>query len=421
MNTDEVRVVLYSHDSQGLGHLRRNLALAHALARRLPALTGRPVTGLIVTGEASAPSFDHPDGFDFVVLPGIRKRSGRYAPRRLEVGMEQLSELREHVLEAALVGFAPHLVVIDRHPFGVNGELREGLTALRSRVPQAKVVLGLREVLDTPDAVAQEWAALGDPAGVRDLLDEIWVYGDETVHDLRRSGELPGWLSDLVHCTGYLSSGRPLGTTAELTQPYIVTMAGGGSDGLALTEAAAAADVPPGVSHIVVTGPQMAERDRRRVEHAAGPRTTVLASVPDGLALLRGASAAVMMGGYNTVAEAMSTDVPTLIVPRSRPRLEQTIRAEALARTGLFDHLAEPEPAAIGRWFAGAVGRRVARDRLNRRGLSAIAPRAADLLRRPGGLLDPRVTEALEATSSLPGDPAPQRRDAAPTLAVADV
>src|SRR5690606_42019675 len=42
---EATRVLLYSHDSQGLGHVRRNLALAHALAEQLPRLTGRPVTG----------------------------------------------------------------------------------------------------------------------------------------------------------------------------------------------------------------------------------------------------------------------------------------------------------------------------------------------------------------------------------------
>ena len=37
MSDDELRVVLYSHDSQGLGHTRRNLALARSLAQHLPA------------------------------------------------------------------------------------------------------------------------------------------------------------------------------------------------------------------------------------------------------------------------------------------------------------------------------------------------------------------------------------------------
>ena len=42
------RVLLYSHDSQGLGHVRRNLAIAHNLARRLPGIINTDVAGLLV-------------------------------------------------------------------------------------------------------------------------------------------------------------------------------------------------------------------------------------------------------------------------------------------------------------------------------------------------------------------------------------
>ena len=44
-----IRVALYSHDSVGLGHTRRNLAIAHALAEELPRHTGRSATGLLLT------------------------------------------------------------------------------------------------------------------------------------------------------------------------------------------------------------------------------------------------------------------------------------------------------------------------------------------------------------------------------------
>ncbi len=56
------RLALYSHDSMGLGHVRRNLALAHALTNQLPGLTGRTVTGVLITGTSLAPSFTAPAG-----------------------------------------------------------------------------------------------------------------------------------------------------------------------------------------------------------------------------------------------------------------------------------------------------------------------------------------------------------------------
>ena len=378
-----LRVLLYSHDSQGLGHLRRNLAIAHAMAQQLPRRAGRPVTGMLIT-SLDVPASDLPEGFDVVRLPGVTKTRGAYGPREVWVPMGDLIDLREQLLSAAVVGFEPDLVVVDRHIYGVDSELRSPLHRLRDARPDARVVLGLRDVLDSPDVVSREWASLGDLRQLRSLVDRIWVYGDPAVHDLRETHEIPGVLHDLVEYTGYLSSGRRVRPATALSEagPYVLTMVGGGSDGRLLCEAAARATVLVGYRHILVTGPQMSAHDHRAVALAATPRTEVVHIVPDGLAAIRGASGVVSMAGYNTVTEALSTDVPVLLVPREKPRLEQTIRSRALQRQGVVDVLtaAELSPEAVAVWMAGAVHRSVDRSGLDRRGLARVPRLAAGLL-----------------------------------------
>lgn len=385
--TTPLRVMLYSHDSQGLGHTRRNTALAHALAEQLPRLTGRGVTGLLITGLDDVVDA-LPTGFDAVRLPAIRKSERRYAPRHLDVPMDDLISLRSRMLTGAVLGFAPDLFIIDRHVYGVDGELRATLRRLRAEHPATKVVLGLRDVLDSPEVVAAEWQALGDLGDLRGLIDAIWIYGDAHVHDLRRTGEVPADLADLVHHTGYLSAGRRTPPTfRDERGPYVLTMVGGGSDGLALCLAAAAAPVPRGVRHVVVTGPQMAPAEHRQVVRAATARTEVLTQVPDGLASIREALAVVAMAGYNTVCEVMSTTTPALLVPRETPRLEQTIRARGLAARGAVDLCSPGEvtPDRIGGWLARAVtgGPVRARAALDLRGLAGVPRLAAELLELP--------------------------------------
>lgn len=386
MSDDELRVVLYSHDSQGLGHTRRNLALARALSEHLPALTGRRVTGMLLTGVDTAQfSGSRPGGFDRVALPGVRKGHDGYEPRHLDVGMAQLTSLRSGLLDAALSGFRPHLVIVDRHPWGVDHELLEPLVQLRAVCPDTVVVLGLREVLDAPGAAAREWAALGDLERIRRVYDQVWVYGDAAVHDPVATGEVPVELADLVRHTGYLSTGRAPGPrTSSVERPYVLSMAGGGSDGLALTLATARAQVPRDHRHVVLTGPQMPPEHVARVQEAAAPGTLVLPSVPDALAEALEASAVVSMGGYNSVAEILSTSTPALIVPRERPRLEQRIRAESLRACGAVDVLPAGSltSAAIGAWLERAVGTVQPRRHLDRGGLRAVPELAARLLDR---------------------------------------
>ncbi len=378
-----LRVLLYSHDSQGLGHLRRNLALAHSMACDLPRRTGRPVTGMMITGLDVAAD-DLPDGFDLVRMPGITKRAGAYAPREVLVSMPDLTGLRERLLTAAVVGFEPDLVVIDRHVYGIDHELQAPLTALRLACPWAKVVLGLREVLDSPQVALAEWLSLGDLHALRQVIDRIWVYGDVSVHDPRATGEIPAGLHDLVDFTGYLSQGRPGGQGSTVVKhcPYLLTMVGGGSDGRTLCEAAARAEVPPGYRHVLVTGPQMSARDHRAVALAATGRTQVLRRVSDGLAAICGATGLVAMAGYNTVTEVLSTDIPVLLVPREVPRMEQAIRCQALLRAGVVDVLppAQLTTEAISEWMAGTVGRTVDRSSIDRAGLHAVPRLVATLL-----------------------------------------
>lgn len=384
MDDKTIRVLLYSHDSQGLGHVRRNLALAHHLARVIPEETGHRVSGLLVSGLSMGDDFSLPGGFDWLTIPGVAKGPDGYEPRNLAGPTGRLIDLRSVLIESAMLSYAPDLVVIDRHIYGVWRELRRPLHRLRARRPCARVVLGLREVLDEPSAAAAEWRALGDPTRLRSVVDEVWVYGDRDVHDPIASGEVPAELADRVRFTGYLARGRREhdGAAGPVPQPFVLTTAGGGSDGQELLEAAAAMPVPPGHEHVIITGPQLDDDGFAAVEAQAGPRTSVHRSWPGLSNQVASASAVIAMGGYNTTCEILATDTPALLVPREEPRREQLIRAQSLAGAGALDVMRADrmDPAALGSWAAEAVGRRVDRSRLALDGLTVAAHYAAELL-----------------------------------------
>lgn len=379
---EPMRIVLYSHDSVGLGHMRRNLALAHALNNQIPGLTGRPVTGILITGTALAPAFPAPDGWDWVLLPGVGKSPGGYLPRNLTMPMDDLVSMRARLLKAVLAGFRPHLVVVDRHATGVNRELESALRRARSG-GQVRVVLGLREVLDSPDVASAEWARIGGPRLVKALFDQIWIYGDPAVHDPVAAGEIPFSLRNLIHFTGYLAAGRPPGSgTSCMPGPYCLTTVGGGSDGHALARVAVAAPVPEGLGHLIVAGPQMPVEQLNDLRRQAGPGVKVVPAVDDLPYHLRHAAAVVSMGGYNTVCEIMSTTVPALIVPRTEAREEQRIRAVSLAAAGYLEHqdIGTLTPEVFGGWLAARLGAAVDRRRAVLDGLIRVPQLAAELL-----------------------------------------
>jgi len=379
---EHLRIVLYSHDSVGLGHVRRNLALAHALSNQLPVLTGHPVTGILVSGTALAPRFDVPAGWDWVILPGVEKSPAGYQPRNLSVPMQDLISLRAGLLESVLGSFRPDLVVVDRHATGIHRELEAALRRARAAGP-VRTVLGLREVLDEPKAAIAEWEKVGGAPLVKDLFDAIWVYGDPAVHDPVACGEIPLSVGKLIHYTGYLAAGRPPGSgQLSVQRPYFMTTVGGGADGHALAAMSAATDLPPGMGHLIVAGPQMPAEQLNDLRLHATAGTRIVDTLDDMVLHLRGAQAIVSMGGYNTVCEIMSTDVPALIVPRIHARSEQRIRAASLASAGYLEYreINTMTPGLLSGWLVRRLGSRVDRRQARLDGLVRVPQLAAELL-----------------------------------------
>jgi predicted glycosyltransferase len=356
------RVAFYSHDTQGLGHTRRNIALAAALVQ------ARPDTDvLLLTGNPEAVVLPLPPRTDVLTLPTIRKTAGGdYAARALESPPEVVLDVRARILDAALGAFAPDLLVVDKVPAGVCGELLPALETLRED-GGTRVVLGLREVLDRPAVAVEEWRRSATTEVLVDYYDAVWVYGDPDVYDPVVEYGLPPSVAAMVTYTGYLGHGRAEAVRSRTPradrvqppgEPYVLCTVGGGQDGQALARAFASAPLPRGHRGVLLTGPFMDPAVRESLTAAADPRLTVLDFVPDCEEFVAGAAAVVSMGGYNSVCELLAAGSRALVVPRVTPREEQLVRAERLAERGLLDYCHPDDVTGdlLGGWLAAAVG-----------------------------------------------------------------
>ena len=360
-----VRIVFYSHDTMGLGHMRRNLLIAQALSGG-----GREATVLLVCGSVQAGSLIIPPGIDCLTLPALRKASdGTYDSRRLHIPLEATVRLRSQTIRAAVRAFQPDLLVADNVPQGALGELEPVLDDLaRERVP---CVLGLRDILDEPEAVAREWRRVGNEQTIRDYYRSIWVYGDPALYDIAAEYRLSAETHRRIRYLGYLDQrprlecaddgALPSRTDPIPSGPYALCTIGGGQDGFELADAFASSRAPSGVRRLLLAGPEMDARGRRHLHEKAkrDPRLTVLDFVREPAHLVKRAGCLVTMGGYNTVCEAVSFRKRALVVPRVTPRREQLIRAERFRERGLLDllHPHALAPEAVSSWVERNFGR----------------------------------------------------------------
>jgi predicted glycosyltransferase len=403
------RFVFYSHDGVGLGHLRRNLAIAAALTDAAP-----DASVLLATGCDDLGAHGLAPNVDVLVLPGLRKvGNGRYSARRLPISGREVRALRAGQLEAAIRSFRPDVMLVDKHPVGVRGELRPALHALRPT--GGRVVLGLRDILDDAESVAEEWAATGVIEEMERYVDRVLVYGDPRVLDVVEEYSLPPSLAAQSRYCGYVVNPEPArGLDMEALPPFatglgrgptVLATAGGGEDGWSLLQSFVLAAREAGWDAVVVCGPQL-RAARRHALRALCLDSGVEFRVnePDVASWFSHVDALVCMGGYNTLCEATSRGTPTLCVPRVRPRREQLIRARSFARLGLL-RVAEPHllsPELLRREVSGLLGasRRALAERARARlGFDGAAAAAAELLAvaRTAGSLSPAARRAAPA------------------------
>lgn len=354
--TSRSRIALYSHDTVGLGHTRRNLALATALTAADPS-----TDVIMITGNPECALLPIPPRTDIVTLPTIAKDAAGYRPRVLGGELDEVLAIRSDVITGALKGFRPQLLIADKVADGVHGELLPGLQLVRQRFG-TRTVLGLREILDAPAVVRREWQRNHTGRLIADHYDEVWIYGDRAVIDPAAEYGWGAEMATKVSYTGYLGHRprlpqRGLIDVAPPASPYVLCQVGGGQDGVELATAFAGAELPPGHRGVIVTGPYLPAESRDRLRRIAGPNTDVHDFVGNPEDLIAGAAAVVSMAGYNSVTELLSSPAPTLLVPRVVPRTEQLIRAERLADLECADllHPALLTRQRISTWLAGAV------------------------------------------------------------------
>jgi predicted glycosyltransferase len=347
-----LNVLMYSHDSYGLGHLRRTLALAEAFVERDP---GASV--LILTGSTVSSVFRMSQGIDIVKLPSaVKVANGVYEPSRMSIDFETLSDLRSSLIFGTAEAFTPDVFIVDKAPLGMKREVLRTLRFLRSEWPSAFTVLGLRDVLDDPGRVRKDWQDGRVAEAINAFYDLILVYGPREVYDPLPEYGLPAGVLRRSHYVGYVGRSPTPDKTFDMpfTPGYVLVTAGGGGDGFHLIKnyLESLRGSEPSFESIVVTGPLMDEESKAQVSQLArGLRVQVLEFRADMEYLIQGARAVVAMGGYNTTTEVLASRKPALIVPRIEPRVEQLIRARRLASLGLVQmiHPEDLTPALMRR------------------------------------------------------------------------
>ncbi|MGX9575104.1 glycosyltransferase family protein [Mesorhizobium sp. f-mel] len=391
-HVQNARILMYSHDTFGLGHLQRCRTIAHSLVEDF-----RGLQVLIISGATIAGAFDYRARVDFVKIPSVIKlRNGEYTSLEKDIDLHETLRMRQSIIRHTAETFRPDIFIVDKEPLGLRGEIEDTLSYLKTR--GTTLVLGLREVMDAPHLLEAEWARRDVMRKIGLFYDKVWVYGPPDFYDPLTGLDVPPAVRAKMKFVGFLQRSlqknelpghRPEGD-------YILVTTGGGGDGADLIHSVIDAyQQDPQLQHraLIVLGPYMPARKRNKLLKKGSkiPYIRIIEFDNRMEELIAGAKAVVAMGGYNTYCEILSFDKPALIVPRVKPREEQLIRARRAAELGLIEMLL-PEEAEDSQRFANALevlparpGPSQSHPHLTLEGLPHISEIVAELLDRRGG------------------------------------
>ncbi|MFH2218613.1 MAG: glycosyltransferase [Pseudomonadota bacterium] len=340
-------ILMYSHDTFGLGHIRRTMAIASHLRSSHTNI-------LILTGSPIAGRFAFPEQVDFVRIPGmIKKTNEEYLPLSIKINPEHALDIRKNIITATAKTFQPDLFIVDKEPLGLKKEVLPVLQWFQRCLPKTKTILGLRDIMDDAATVREDWQKKGVYEALEKLYSEIWIYGIREFYDPVREYGIPETVARKICFTGYIPRKTPSKKAVQQfkkehglnrAEKLVVVTTGGGGDGYALMDAflnmleSESGALP--FQSVLITGPFMPRKKRAEIYQRAarlGIRSHRFYRWME--KIQAAADLVISMGGYNTVCEILSQGTVSLLIPRETPRKEQLIRARILHEQNLVDYI----------------------------------------------------------------------------------
>ena len=309
---------------------------------------------LMVSGSPMVHSFRMKSGIDYIKLPCLSRTTVEsYSVKTIGVGLAEIVSLRSELILQTVKSFKPDLMLIDKKPYGVQHELRRALHFARTCLPDTKIVLLLRDILDSVDATTAVWKKHGYYEAIQRYYDRVLIVGLKEVFDTVKEYGFTHSVADKVRYCGYIKPPAPTRSLDEvrkelklacdkIVDKLVLVTVGGGEDGCHLIDnylhGLAAYSSEQSFDSLIVCGPEMAPLQRQTILQAAArhPRVQVREFVSDMMSYMNAADTVVSMAGYNTVCELLSLGKPTVLVPRVQPVMEQWIRAQRMANLGCF-------------------------------------------------------------------------------------
>ncbi len=335
------RIALYWHNGRSLGHTVRCATLGQALLDHLPDSIVVGITGASKGLELLPP------GMDLVKIPSYLtydETGGVRTTPVISLTQEEFQHIRENLIATFVRDFQPRVMLVDFHPEGKNAEL---IPAIISS-PDTKKVLGLRGILGSPAETNRDFFNSRIIAFIQGYFSAIHVYIDERVFRLEDYYSVPASLSAMFKYTGYVTRSTVASKAEARTilrldsdaRIIVVSFGGGqGTEPIWQSILRSLAKIQDRFNFACLSAGPYLEVDayeRLRTQVSQYPNWTWTRLLDPLPAWIKASDFFICSGGYNSLAEIITTGANALIIPRQLNELEQELHATRLANLNIL-------------------------------------------------------------------------------------
>ena len=340
------RIMIYSHDTFGLGNIRRMLSIAEFIA------AGREdYSILLMTGSPMLHAFRISQKIDYIKLPSLQRDiEGNYGVCSLALSMDEMIAIRSNIILTTVKDYQPDVLIVDKKPLGICAELQPAMEYLNrsENTRHVRILLLLRDILDSSEVTREIWKKRGYYDAIEQYYDRVLVVGQSEIFDLTKEYAFPPAAQNKLEYCGYirreagLKSRQAVRSELGISDQHklVFVTPGGGKDGFRLI-----INYLMGIDRykndsvysLILCGPEMLEEHVVTIKALAHgkPRCLIRSFTDDLMSYMAAADVVVSMFGYNTACEILTLAKPAVVVPRIHPVREQWIRAKCLAELGL--------------------------------------------------------------------------------------
>ncbi len=325
--------MIYVQHLLGIGHLRRCMQLATALADRnfgVDLVSG----GMPCAVETAA-------GVHLHQLPAVYCPDAKFAVLLDADGNEideSFRKSRSHRLLELFDSLSPQVLITETYPFGRRMMRFELMPLLK----KASATRSCRLVVSSIRDILQPKNKPGRNCEIRDLIDKYYdhvlVHGDPSIATLELSFKRAREITSKLYYSGYIGRNFPTPASGGKGRDEVLVSAGGSATGLEILKSAIAARPLTSLAHVrwrILVSPAIENPEFAELRKLAGRSIVVERNRSDFSALMGNARLSISQAGYNTVTDILGAETPAVVIPfTDEGEVEQQLRARRLQQLG---------------------------------------------------------------------------------------